>query len=615
MTLRPIWGIVALAIALLTQGPAAARDVEEAESVSALAVPHIGVSPNQFSSNDNGERGSTTLTVTLEKPSQIKLDLLNARGEHVTELHGYIPHPGGPYRYSLTDTIRDSHGDLKPLPEGTYYAVATVRHQKWAESSYRVAFQVNNTLHAVLVTSDNPDTRFSPNGDGWKDGVTAQFDLSRPATVIMRVRGPSGEVHRIRRYYPSPGAKTLRWNGRAREGAGSRGAPEGSYTVSLEATPMSPEVAAQLGNAWVTRTVVSDLTPPSTSTQISAQTLNSSLKETVTLRSRVTEPGYRRFRVVNSAGEEVYSTAWKLSSLNHSHTWGGQDASGRSVVPGRYSLQFYFEDVAGNHPEHHPVTRTVEVTNRLAGAAAKIPWSGWWWPRGGNYPQKLYNKPGPMTKYDQINGTSAREWEYVHHRTTDPARDWWGHCQAWAAAAIMEPQPQARIVNGVAFSQDDVEALYTEAWSEHRGQQWGSRYKDQGLDSEEYKDVHPAEFDEQVRYWIGEQQRALIMDFTTGREVWNYPVYAFERTSTFEGNTEYVTMRIRRAEPVYGVTGTVSKVHTFYYTLRPGGNGVWQNPSGSSVNTHPDYIIRLTRHGGDYDNPYIKLETLDRLFR
>ncbi len=616
MRLRVICGICALAIALLAQVSATARDLDDSELGSAPATPHVSVSPSQFSSNDNGGPDSAVLTVSLEEPSQIKLSIVSLTGERVTDLHGYIRRPAGPYRRTLTGTVRDASGELKPLPEGTYYAEATVRHQEWGEISARAAFQVNDTIRAVLVTSDNPDTRFSPNDDGWKDGVAARFDLSRPAMVTMWVQGPSGPVSRISQSYRNAGTKTLKWNGLVKKGNVLIGAPEGSYTVGLQARPTAPGLASRIGDARVTRKVVSDLTPPSTNTEISAQTINSSLRETVTLSSNVTEPGYTRFRVVNSAGKEVYATDWQLSSsLNHSHKWGGRDSSGRTVAPGSYTLQFYFEDVAGNLPDHYPVRRTVEITNRVSGTAAKIPWSGWWWPRRVTYAQKLYNNPGPLTKYDKINGTSAWAWEYEHHRTTDPAQDWWGHCQAWAAAAIMEPQPQGRTIDGVEFTQDDVEALYAEAWSRHRGQQWGSRYKDQGLNSEEYTDVYPAEFDEQVRYWIGEQRTALLMDFTTSRAVWNYPVYAFERTSTFEGNAEYVTMRIRRAEPVYGATGTVSKVHTFYYTLRPGTNGLWQNPSGSSVNTHPDYIIRLTRHGGKYDNPYIRLETLDSLFR
>ena len=618
MSLRGVWAVSALAIALLTQGWAAAIELPESEAgfSSASMVSNISVSPQQFSSDGDGDRDSATLRVTLQEPSQIKLDIVSAMGERVTELHGYIRRPAGPYQYKLTGQIRDVRGEVKPLSEGAYNVQVTVRDKDGVEIPIQAQFQVNNTLGDVLVTSDKPDTHFSPNGDDWKDGVTAYFKLRRPARVAMSIVGENGQLREIRRSFSTPGAKSLEWNGLVRKGQKWVEAPEGSYTVSLQATPLAPDVEFWIGDARASRKVIADVTPPRTDTEMSGQLINLSLKETVALSSHVTEPGYKRFQVVNSAGKVVYTTDWEpSSSLRHSYEWGGRDSSGGTVVPGNYTLEFYFEDVAGNSASYYPVRRTVEVSNTLTGIAAKIPWSGWWWPRRETYAQKLYNNPGPLTKYDSVRGTSAWAWEYEHHRTTDPAQDWWGHCQAWAAAAIMEPQPYGRTIYGVEFSQDDVEALYSEAWSEHRGKQWGTRYKDQGVNSEAYTDVYPSDFDEQVRYWIGEQKTALLMDFTTSRVVWNYPVYAFKRTSVWEGDAEYVTMQVTRAEPKYGVDGTVSKVHTYYYTLRPGTNGVWSNPSGSSVHTHPDYIIKLTRHGGDYQNPYIKLETLDSMFR
>ncbi len=206
MRLRVICGICALAIALLTQVSATARELDGSELASAPATPHVSVSPSQFSSNDNGGPDSAVLTVSMEEPSQIKLSIVSLMGERVTDLHGYIRRPAGPYRHTLTGTIRDASGKLKPLPEGTYYAEATVRRQDWGEISARAAFQVNDTLRAVLVTSDNPDTHFSPNGDGWKDGVTARFDLSRPARVTMGSEDPVGQYPG----FPNPTAAPAR---------------------------------------------------------------------------------------------------------------------------------------------------------------------------------------------------------------------------------------------------------------------------------------------------------------------------------------------------------------------------------------------------------------------
>ena len=51
------------------------------------------------------------------------------------------------------------------------------------------------------------------------------------------------------------------------------------------------------------------------------------------------------------------------------------------------------------------------------GQAAKIPWSGWWWPLRDSVNPNLYDKGGPLDKYDQYilatrgYNPGAREWE------------------------------------------------------------------------------------------------------------------------------------------------------------------------------------------------------------
>ncbi len=250
-----------------------------------------------------------------------------------------------------------------------------------------------------------------------------------------------------------------------------------------------------------------------------------------------------------------------------------------------------------------------------SGSAAKTPWTGYWWPYLSSYTYKLYNDPGPMKKYDQATGSASYDWEYANHRTTDSSASWWGHCQAWSAAAIMEPQPYATTVNGVSFSQDDVEGLYSETWTRHTGYMYGTRYRSGGTSDASYIDIYPASFDRQVRYWIGEQKTPVMMDFTTGYEVWNYPVYAYSRSSSWSGSKEYVTMTLRRAQTFYNYSGTSSTTRTFYYTLQSGTNGWWWNPSGSSRDSHPDFIVKVTGRASDYGNPHVKPSTLDGMFR
>lgn len=382
------------------------------------------------------------------------------------------------------------------------------------------------------------------------------------------------------------------------------------------------ESTARLGalvGAGASTALAADTTRPTISVRLSRNTINPTIGESVRYYYSASESGYRQLRVTNSSGV-VYSGLKAATSATGSVVWDGRNTAGAFVAPGDYVLRLYYEDTAGNKATSYPINRKVHIVQSGASGPTSArttvtPWSGYWWPQLNTYTTKLYNSPGPMTKYDRFTGASSYRWEYNNHRTTNSANDWWGHCQAWSAASIMEPQPYGATTGGVTFSQDDVEGLYSETWTVHNGWMYGTRYRNEGTSSAAYKDVHPADFDWLIRYWIGQMDTPVIMDFTTGTAVWNYPVYAYSRSSTWSGDKEYVTTKVRRASPTYNVSGTSSVEKTFYYTLQSGTSGVWSNPSGSSVNTHPDYIIQVTGRSTNYGNPYVKPSVLDSMFR
>lgn len=75
-----------------------------------------------------------------------------------------------------------------------------------------------------------------------------------------------------------------------------------------------------------------------------------------------------------------------------------------------------------------------------------------------------YNTPAPMLKYDQLFGTSARNWEAVNSQNQDIQR-WPGHCLGGAVASITlnEPVPAP----GSGFTQDELKALWAELGENH----------------------------------------------------------------------------------------------------------------------------------------------------
>jgi hypothetical protein len=233
-------------------------------------------------------------------------------------------------------------------------------------------------------------------------------------------------------------------------------------------------------------------------------------------------------------------------------------------------------------------------TNETA-QATKIPWSGWYWPlpESSTLPN-LYDPGGAMEKYDQYvmetrgYNPGALEWELEHH---SQGESWSGHCHAWAAASIMEPEPDSVTVAGISFSQDRVEGLLTEMYNGPAYKHWGIQCDDCNKGGDTFADVHPADFDAVIRDYIGQRRTPVILDIDPETPVWNYPAYKYARGSVVNGDTETVTMVVTIALPRIGVGGTVSDTMRYTYTLKAGTPGEW---TGNSVNDHPDYVWVVT---------------------
>jgi hypothetical protein len=170
--------------------------------------------------------------------------------------------------------------------------------------------------------------------------------------------------------------------------------------------------------------------------------------------------------------------------------------------------------------------RAPETAHRLAGESARVPWSGWWWSVSGAGPA-LDAFGGPLWKYDRaveaVTGTKpeTREWEARVLTPTGLGLPWAGHCNGWAAAAILEEEPtESRVFGDVTFTVGDQKGLLSDL-----------HFADSALWSYggDDQDVDPADFHRVLSDWLAEQKRAMIMTFHLGDgEVWSYPAYRVE---------------------------------------------------------------------------------------
>jgi hypothetical protein len=132
--------------------------------------------------------------------------------------------------------------------------------------------------------------------------------------------------------------------------------------------------------------------------------------------------------------------------------------------------------------------------------ASRVPWSGWWWPAndlvGG---PRLFDFDGPLARYDRFVEALGRpdpdtmEWERAEVRFS--SLPWAGHCNGWAAAALLELEPtKPRTLNGITFSVADQKGLLT-SYHFADAAAWAV--------GSETRDAPAAEFHRAVTRWIG----------------------------------------------------------------------------------------------------------------
>jgi hypothetical protein len=75
-----------------------------------------------------------------------------------------------------------------------------------------------------------------------------------------------------------------------------------------------------------------------------------------------------------------------------------------------------------------------------------------------------FQTPSPLLKYDQLFGTSARQWEAAYSQSKDISR-WPGHCLGGAVASILLNEPVPASWSGL--TRDELKALWAELGENH----------------------------------------------------------------------------------------------------------------------------------------------------
>jgi hypothetical protein len=277
--------------------------------------------------------------------------------------------------------------------------------------------------------------------------------------------------------------------------------------------------------------------------------------------------------------------------------------------------------------------------------ANTTPWSGWWWPaKTGNLVLGYRGgEPGALEKHDQVDGRQASVWERQTYYHFDPqGADWWGHCHAWAAASVLEPQPTHDVARGgTVFHVGDIKGLLSEAHYSDHASFYGQRFN--GNPGDDAQDMYPLNVWYVLRQYIYMNKTPVVFDLNPGPEVWSYPAYRYQISfqpidaGTYQsaaaaalsqekranagaqsyGNAFYqgqLSMWVSTFDVYPDVVGTATDQHnyTFVFQANNGqlviGSDHW---TGASVQDHPDFAWYPTQRA--QENPQLDYNLVSQL--
>lgn len=250
------------------------------------------------------------------------------------------------------------------------------------------------------------------------------------------------------------------------------------------------------------------------------------------------------------------------------------------------------------------------------GEIKPAPWSGDWWSRKKGFLIKGWpgHSPAPFEKYDAYvqsrtgknPGATAWESDIRNNHYNPKAENWEGHCNGWAAASILVPEPRSRKVrNGIVFEVADQKGILSEQYMNTYCQFYGNR--NWGRPGDDPDDIYPDEFHRLLVEYIGGGKSGIICDTAYDPQVWNFPAYKFESTWTsgwFDDNKLKVKTTVYfvddNVRPDFIGTKWFSTTYTYNLFLDDRGNIVSGEWTGNSRSNHPDFVWVPT---GDAPNP------------
>jgi len=229
-------------------------------------------------------------------------------------------------------------------------------------------------------------------------------------------------------------------------------------------------------------------------------------------------------------------------------------------------------------------------------AAEVLPWRGFWWPWKSM--RLSTGSDSPLAKYDRFvkakTGTNpgSQAWEKIYHKYRG---EWWhGHCNGWAASAVLRKEPRKTVkdpVSGVSFSVSDQKGILAEADYCAKISFFGKRYR--GNSGDDIKDIYPKDFHHVVTYYVGTLKKPVAIDYYRSTTVDNHVISGYKMTIKKTGPHTYQVRADLKVHKYDGFRTNVPAIaptytRTYRYTLEEDGDG--QIIGGNWFSTNPDFL-------------------------
>lgn len=246
------------------------------------------------------------------------------------------------------------------------------------------------------------------------------------------------------------------------------------------------------------------------------------------------------------------------------------------------------------------------------------PWRGYWWAYNG---RRLSNgSNSPMAKYDRFvkartgSNPGSQSWENARHRYH--GINWEGHCNGWAASAVLRPEPIASKFDeqsGETFTVADQKGLLAETDYCVKIAFFGTRYRGPNSNA---RDIGAASFHKTLRYYIGTLKKPIAIDYKQLEPVDNHVISGYSMKITKIGSKTFsviAKVRIHKYDKAPSSTPGVAPVYTrtYSYRLTEASDG---SLSGSWTSGNPDFLwVPLASVDCNNNNPRINHDRIQQI--